>query len=69
MRNRQYFSGSEDAVKSADVKFVFIPVVFILLRVWSIIVDPLDFFVSHDVRVKFRMTPISAVLVLLRVRL
>ena len=67
-RNRGTFAGSEEAVKSADVKFVFIPVVFILLRVWSVIADPFLYYVDYSMRAKFKQSPWSAVLFLLRVR-
>ena len=60
--------GSEEAVKSADVKFVFIPLVFILLRVWSVIADPFLYYVGNSMRAKFKQSPFSAVLILLRVR-
>ena len=66
-RNRQLFAGSEDAVKQADLKLVFIPLIFIMLRVWSVIVDPFIYFVDDNTREHFRMSPASAILVLLRV--
>ena len=61
------FAGLENAVKLADMKLVFIPLVFILLRVWSVIVDPFIYFVDDDTRENFRMSPVAAILFLLRV--
>ena len=69
-RHRRTFASAgsdEDAVKTADVKLLFIPLVFIMLRIWSIIADPFTYFVDKDQRTSYRKLPLVAVLFLLRV--
>lgn len=66
-RNRRSFIGSEEAVKAADLKLVLIPLVFILLRMWSIIADPFTYFVGSSLRASFRNSPLLALLFFIKV--
>ena len=43
-KSSQSFAGSETAVKSADKKLIFVPLIFVVLRIWNIISDPMLFY-------------------------
>ena len=43
-KSSQSFTGSEAAVKSADKKLIFVPLIFVILRIWNIISDPMLFY-------------------------
>lgn len=54
---------------SADLKLIFVPLIFLLLRMWSGILDVVLFYQSEQTRLKFRGTIWNAVFVALAVSL
>lgn len=55
--------------KTVDLKLIFVPLIFLLLRVWSAIIDVPQFNLSTADRDKFRETKANAAFVLLSVGL
>ena len=55
------FAGAESAVKSADKKLIFVPVIFIMLRIWNVIADPIAFFCRRQLLVDHKYVSLAAV--------
>ena len=53
--------------KSTDLKMIFIPLIFIFIRVWSLVVDSFDFYADRDLKYKFKNSTVGAILVLAKV--
>lgn len=49
-------------VKTQDTKLLFVPVVFMVLRIWSIAVDICVYYLPDEAKCRFRENLISAVL-------
>ena len=63
-------NGSHSLLSSvirADLKLIFVPLIFLLLRIWSFIVDIPAFYLYEEAWLEFRRGWITAVLVLLSV--
>ncbi len=50
-------------VKTPDLKLIFIPLIFLLLRIWGAIVDIPSYYMSEHVREDFRKRHVVAVLI------
>ena len=57
----------QSSVKTQDVKLIFVPLVFMILRVWSIVVDVCVYYLPLETSVKFRHSYASAVFAILEV--
>lgn len=55
--------------KSTDLKMIFIPLIFIFIRVWGLVVDSFDYYVDRDLKYKFKNSTVGAILVLAKVNL
>ena len=53
------------AAKSADWKLVSVPLIYMLLRVWSVVVDIAIYFLPEDARTHYIQSPVSAVFLIL----
>ena len=51
-----------------DIKLVFVPVLFLLLRVWNFVLDCLIVYTSEDTAKDFKESTAAAVLILMAVR-
>ena len=49
-KSSQSFAGSETAVKSADKKLIFVPLIFVVLRIWNVISDPMLFYFRNGIQ-------------------
>jgi G protein-coupled receptor 157 len=53
--------------KIVDLKMIFIPLIFIILRIWSLVVDSVKYFSSEGTQHAFSMSVIGQTLILAKV--
>ena len=53
---------------STDLKLIFVPLIFMIIRIWGIVVDIFTFYLSDDVKHRFEVSIIGALLILMKVR-
>ena len=58
-----------NALIKADLKLIFVPLIFLLLRVWSFVIDVPAFYMSKEIWLHMRTTWTAAILSLLSVSL
>ena len=58
-----------NALIKADLKLIFVPLIFLLLRVWSFVIDIPAFYMSKEIWLHMRTTWTAAILSLLSVSL
>ena len=56
-----------NALIKADLKLIFVPLIFLLLRVWSFVIDIPAFYMPEEIWLKMRSTWTAAILSLLSV--
>ncbi len=55
----------QSAARTADLKLIFVPLIYMLLRVWSVAVDVAIYYLPPDKRMDYRSSDVSAVLLFL----
>lgn len=68
MENYHYIEQHLNTIKTAERKLLFVPIVFIFIRIWGLITDVTTFYLSDSEMATLRESKISAALVFMSVR-
>ena len=63
-----YIEQHINALRTAERKLLFVPIVFIFIRIWGLITDVITFYITEPESMKLREQKISAFLVFMTVR-